>query len=231
MFSEWQLEFDLANNGKEAIAALIKNKYHLILMDIQMPEMDGYTAAQEIRRTLNLDTPIIAMTAHALAGEREKCLSYGMNEYISKPIREEQLHKLISQFTRTNIPQGKEKLFTINSPADDYAYIDLRYMKEVSGGNIDYEKTVSEQFIEAIPEDLAAMEKAWQNNDTVRLRQLAHNMKTTVSVMGLNEVLQSYLDAIEHETLSKESFQQNFSSLKLICDAAVVEAQHFYSAL
>lgn len=231
LFSEWQLEFDLANNGKEAIAALIKNKYHLILMDIQMPEMDGYTAAQEIRRTLNLDTPIIAMTAHALAGEREKCLSYGMNEYISKPIREEQLHKLISQFTRTNIPQGKEKLFTINSPADDYAYIDLRYMKEVSGGNIDYEKTVSEQFIEAIPEDLAAMEKAWQNNDTVRLRQLAHNMKTTVSVMGLNEVLQSYLDAIEHETLSKESFQQNFSSLKLICDAAVVEAQHFYSAL
>jgi CheY-like chemotaxis protein len=99
LFKVWGLKYDLVNNGREAINRLRTNKYELILMDIQMPEMDGYTAAREIRSNLKLDTPIIAMTAHALAGEMEKCLSYGMNEYISKPIREEQLHKLIAQFT------------------------------------------------------------------------------------------------------------------------------------
>ena len=89
--------------AREAIDKLRTKKYELILMDIQMPEMDGYTATQEIRGNLKLNTPIIAMTAHALAGEREKCLSYGMNEYISKPIREDQLHKLIAQFTHIPI--------------------------------------------------------------------------------------------------------------------------------
>ena len=109
LFKNWQLKFDLANNGKEAIDKLQLNKYDLILMDIQMPEMDGYSATREIRGKLKLTTPIIAMTAHALAGEREKCLSYGMNEYISKPIREEQLHRLISQFTHIKYSPASKK--------------------------------------------------------------------------------------------------------------------------
>src|SRR5204862_6434520 len=82
LFKSWRLQFDWADNGKKAIDKLRLKKYDLILMDIQMPEMDGYTATQEIRRELKLSTPIIAMTAHAFAGEREKCLSYGMNDYL-----------------------------------------------------------------------------------------------------------------------------------------------------
>ncbi len=91
LFQNWQIKFDTAGNGSEALEKLKNNNYHLILMDIQMPQMDGYTATQQIRNSLKLNVAIIAMTAHAMAGEREKCLSYGMNEYISKPIREEQL--------------------------------------------------------------------------------------------------------------------------------------------
>jgi signal transduction histidine kinase/CheY-like chemotaxis protein len=104
LFKSWGLNFDLANNGRDALYKLQNQKYSLILMDIQMPEMDGYTATQEIREKLELNTPIIAMTAHAMAGEREKCLSYGMNDYISKPIREALLHKLITQYTHIPIP-------------------------------------------------------------------------------------------------------------------------------
>lgn len=88
----------MANNGKEAVELLQTKTYDPVLMDIQMPEMDGYTAAVEIRQRLKLDIPIIAMTAHAFACEREKCLSYGMSEYISKPIRERHLHDLLYQF-------------------------------------------------------------------------------------------------------------------------------------
>lgn len=229
LFKSWQLDFDLANNGIEAIRKLQNKKYNLILMDIQMPEMDGYTATQEIRNELKLNTPIIAMTAHALAGEREKCLSFGMNEYISKPIREEQLHNLISLFTPVNKPAELRNNFTGDTFAGTYQYINLHYMKDVSNGNVEYEKTVTEQFIEAIPNDLLAIENAWQNNDINLLKQLAHNMKTTVSVMGLNEVLQSCLDGLEYEELTEDTFKSKFSSLKTICEASVDEAKHFYT--
>ena len=216
LFKSWKLGYDLANNGREAIDKLRLNKYDLILMDIQMPEMDGYTATQEIRRKLKLTTPIIAMTAHALAGEREKCLSYGMNEYISKPVREDQLHKLIAQFTYITVPDVLHKKPIAGVDTGQYKYINLQYMKEVSNGNTEYEKTVTGQFIEVIPGDLMALKKAWQSNDVNNLRQLAHNMKTSVSVMGLNEVLQPYLDSLEYETMNEKVFREAFISVKSI---------------
>ena len=200
-------------------------------MDIQMPEIDGYMASQEVRHTLKSDIPIIAMTAHALAGEREKCLSYGMNEYISKPIREELLHDLISRFAQVNKStkaQSKETVYTNNK---SYQYINLEYMKKVSCGNIEYEKTVTQQFIEAIPEDLLGIEKAWKQNDIISLRQLAHDMKTTVSVMGLNEVLQPYLDTMEYDNLTEKSFLHHLSSITFICNKALDEAKEFYASL
>jgi CheY-like chemotaxis protein/two-component sensor histidine kinase len=229
LFNSWHLNFDLVNNGKEAIEKLQQKNYGLILMDIQMPEMDGYTATQEIRNNLKLTTPVIAMTAHALAGEREKCISYGMNNYISKPIHEEQLYNLVVQFTLPGTPIARAKEKILDIPHGQYQYINLQYMKEVSGGNMEYEKTVTGQFIEAIPNDLQEIEAAWQDNSLALLRQLAHNMKTTVSVMGLNELLQPYLDAIEYDNLDAEIFNTKFSAVKLICTAALEEAKHFYT--
>src|SRR5207248_914118 len=100
LLQQWQIDFDVVTNGVEAVEALIKNPsgYDLILMDIQMPEMDGYTATEKIRYDLHLRLPIIAMTAHALAGEREKCIGAGMDDYISKPINEQLLYQLIHKF-------------------------------------------------------------------------------------------------------------------------------------
>ena len=74
------------------------DSYDIILMDIQMPEMNGYDATEYIRKQLKLNTPVIAMTAHALPGEREKCLSFGMTDYISKPIKETDLRNLIAKY-------------------------------------------------------------------------------------------------------------------------------------
>ncbi|MEO6231674.1 MAG: response regulator [Ferruginibacter sp.] len=227
IFNNWELNFDIANNGKEAIELLGKNQYNLVLMDIQMPEMDGYTATQAIRNELKLNIPIIAMTAHALEGERKNCLSYGMNEYISKPIIEAQLHHLISRFAGiTEMP-----VLESSNKGTAYQTIDLSYMREVSGGNMDYEKTVTQQFIEIIPGDLQGIEKAWQNKDLKNLRQLVHNMKTTISVMGLNELLRPYLDSLEYDELNETSFRNSFDALQSFCNASVQEANHFYATL
>jgi signal transduction histidine kinase/CheY-like chemotaxis protein len=230
-FKSWQLKFEIVNNGREAIDKLRTTKYDLILMDIQMPEMDGYTAAQIIRGELKLTTPVIAMTAHALTGEREKCISCGMDDYISKPMREDELYHLIARYVELNKTPAEKNNFKEKTTIVTYRYIDLQYMKEVSLGDTEYEKTVTGQFIEAIPDDLLAIEKAWQTNQINLLRQTAHNMKTSVSVMGLNEALQPYLDSFEYETMNEEIFRKNFLPLKSICDASLSEARNFYAAL
>lgn len=216
LLTSWQFTFDIVQNGREALDQLKSKQYDLILMDIQMPEMDGYAATQQIRQQLKLTTPIIAMTAHAFAGEKEKCLNHGMNEYISKPISEQLLHELITQYIKKK---------------EQWQYIDLRYMKEVSGGDIAYERTVTQQFMEILPVELLALEEAWKNGDAAGLQKTAHSMKTTISVMGLNGKLQPYLDAFEYDELDNERFQKNYSGLCTIAHAALEEAKQFYSGL
>ncbi len=90
---------DVAANGYEALEALQRAPYDLVLMDCQMPEMDGYEAVVEIRKLPRMaDLPIVAMTAHAMASDREKCLAVGMNDYISKPVKSEKLETVIQQW-------------------------------------------------------------------------------------------------------------------------------------
>ena len=102
MLKDWNFDFDICSNGKLALEKLKTDTYDLILMDIQMPEMNGYDTTKFIRDYLKLSVPIIAMTAHALPGEREKCLSFGMTDYISKPIKETDLYNLITKYINLN---------------------------------------------------------------------------------------------------------------------------------
>jgi len=106
MLNDWGFDFDVCNNGKLAIEKLKNHSYHLILMDIQMPEMNGYEATKFIRNHLNINIPVIAMTAHALPGEREKCISYGMTDHISKPINENELRTLIDKYLDVNFQKN-----------------------------------------------------------------------------------------------------------------------------
>jgi CheY-like chemotaxis protein len=99
LMKNWGIQHTIVNNGAEAVEELKNENYNLVLMDIQMPEMDGYTATDMIRNELKLQIPIIAMTAHAMMGEKEKCLQLGMNDYISKPLKETILYNIIAQYS------------------------------------------------------------------------------------------------------------------------------------
>ena len=231
LLTGWKLSFDMVRNGIEALKKLRTETFDLVLMDVQMPGMDGYTATREIREKLKLRTPVLAMTAHAFPGEREKCLRYGMDEYIAKPIKEQELFGLIARLTGIDGNRREVKTGAVKTAPAAYRLIDLQYMWGISDGNKDYEKTVTEQFMEVIPIHLNALESALENKDLVRLRETAHAMRTDVAIMGLLERMQLFLDILEYEAFDEQKFQKAVLSVKTICLDALPEARHFYASL
>ncbi len=220
-----QCDFDIVNNGKLAIEALQQKRYNLVLMDIQMPEMDGYTAAQKIRNELKNDIPIIAMTAHAMAGEREKCLGYGMNEYVSKPIRESELFSMISQLLPEDDPAS---IKTEDKQEKNFKVLNFEYLYELSGGDKEFESGMITQFLDQVPKEIVAMQQALDKKNYTELSKLAHNMKTSVSFVGLTDKLADALDYIENKSgddIDPAKLAVNVEKVKMICHLAFEEAE------
>ncbi len=227
LLQNWRLRFQVVNNGKDVLSALEKQHFDLVLMDIQMPEMDGYTAAQQIRQELHSNIPIVAMTAHAMAGEREKCLSYGMNEYIAKPIREEELYRIIQVFTgKSALPEWRAA-HTPPAPELPQQLIRLQYLHELSKGDKAFERTMLQQFIAQLPDDLAQLKAAISAEDISAIRSCAHNIKTTVAFIGLEELLYPYLtpmEQLEPERYDPARTARQFETLQQLSVQALKEA-------
>ncbi|PZU85427.1 MAG: hybrid sensor histidine kinase/response regulator [Chryseobacterium sp.] len=209
LLSQWNIDYDIANNGLEAVEFLRNNDCDLVLMDIQMPQMDGYAATQKIREELKLDIPIIAMTAHALAGERERYMSRGMNEYISKPVNEDELFKLISNF---GLKETKKTETKTEKTVSEYEFIDLTYMKSISNGDKDFEKTVTQQFLDKVPIHLQELKIAYENKDFKLLKLRAHDLKSSVAIIGLLPFLEEKLNILEltneENPISKQTLEE-----------------------
>lgn len=105
---KWGYKYEACANGKLALENLKLEKYDLILLDIQMPEMDGIKTAQKIRTEMKLGLPIIAMTSHASEEERERCLKAGINDYLTKPINEEALYNLMVNYLFIVVVENQE---------------------------------------------------------------------------------------------------------------------------
>jgi signal transduction histidine kinase/CheY-like chemotaxis protein len=223
----WGLGYTIADNGKEALKMLKKEHFDLVLMDIQMPEMDGYTATREIRDTLKLNVPIIAMTAHAMAGEREKCISSGMNEHIPKPVRENMLYKVLTGFLGGEVFENNTH--TLNGHS--YKVIDLAYMKEISNGDPSYEKLATNQFLSLVPEALELLLTASSDDNPALLKRIAHNLKSTISIMGLDTVLSDDLDALIYDDHDKAGQRRRIIRVESVCREAMEEAQYFLTTL
>ena len=228
LLKSWEFDHDIAGNATDAIDLLKNKTYDMVLMDIQMPGMDGYEATQYIRTVLNLKVPIVAMTAHALAGEREKCLSYGMNEYLSKPIVEQQLYNFILKFTTAEKPALATKL--VENSTTGFEYIELTYIKDISRGNTVFEKKASSQFLSLLPRSLEQLEAALATDDLKTVKSIAHDLKTTVSIMGLTQRLETILETLEFSD-DRANIQHAYYDLKEICLKGLVEAQQFHDSL
>jgi signal transduction histidine kinase/DNA-binding response OmpR family regulator len=223
-----QVAYRIVKNGSEVLNALSEEKFDMILMDIQMPDMDGFTATREIREKLKMDIPIVAMTAHAMPGQREKCIRYGMNDHISKPIREDVLWRVIAKHAA---PRKDSTSLQFKPTVEKYKTIDLNYLREISRGDKNYERLVTGQFLELFPQQMELLEKAIDANLDSERRRIAHNLKTTISIMGLNHALDDYLDVMESETGDKNELKNIIGQVREISEKAMREAKHFLETL
>ena len=168
-------QVSVAENGKEAMEMLAADEYDLVLMDVQMPEMDGLEATRQIRAR-EMETgahmPIIAMTAHAMKGDRELCLEAGMDDYLSKPIRIKELTtKLITLF-------GSPQRDVDETPAEqDSGSIDWSEALEAAGGSESLLKEIVQAFLGDLPRLRAATQQAADSEDANALQKAAHELK------------------------------------------------------
>ncbi|MDX1546732.1 MAG: response regulator, partial [Rhodothermales bacterium] len=186
---------DVAANGREALDALERHAYALVLMDCQMPEMDGYTATATLRRREGDGprTPVIAMTAHAMEGDREACLRAGMDDYMSKPVKGEILEEIIARWlNRKPAPPPPEPPapFSMLLPSDHHLVECIRARLDEFGAADDPEliESLMHTFITHSEESLAAKRTALDDGDPVALTNAAHSLKGSCLNLGLHDL-------------------------------------------
>ncbi len=207
------LSADVASNGREAVELVKANHYDLILMDVQMPEMDGMEATRVIRDpnsgTLNPDIPIVAMTANAMMGAREDCIHAGMNDYISKPIRPQGVLAAIEKNLKlTNLIKPGRQSYKIRSEPDDSAskIFDRENLLDRLGNDEVLCRKILDMFLQDVPGIIEKLKTAVNDNDAEQTRMEAHTIKGMSANMGacrLNEAASEMETAGEEGELDK----------------------------
>jgi CheY-like chemotaxis protein len=199
---KWKHDVTVANNGIEAVALVQTQPFDLVLMDVQMPEMDGLEATAEIRRIepngrLNPQSPsrlpIVAMTAHAMKGDREKCLDAGMDAYVSKPIRATELNKVIQQFfdseaesdanqTSPTVPEEKS---IDAADAQQHGVIDWSKALDTVLGERELLRDVVQSFLAECPQSIGQIDQAIQQQDHLTAGRLVHRIRGEMLVLAI----------------------------------------------
>ena len=183
----------VANNGKEVLGLMESHRPDLILMDVQMPELDGFEATATIRAKesrLGSHIPIIAMTAHAIKGDRERCLEAGMDAYVSKPIHARRLFAAIEEVTGVaHIPRG---VHDQEVPVEEV--VDWTEAHRAVQGDADLLKIVVEAFLEECPLLMTSIRQAIDLQDSATLRTSSHSIKGSARYFGAKRVFDRAYD-------------------------------------
>jgi PAS domain S-box-containing protein len=216
----------LASNGSEALELLAEQSFDIVLMDIQMPVMDGYEATRKIRSSPELSSQcVIAMTANAMAEDRQRCLSAGMDDFITKPISPDQLyltltkwvvakvnHKVNGNVSATVSPTVVSAENTIEKPV-----IDLKVLGQLVNNDPEKIRKFALMFLETSSEILAEMDAAYTRADAAAIGGLGHKLKSSARTVGAYSVA-NICQALEYAGKANDIFEIN----KLLAELAPV---------
>ena len=199
LLRKWGHEIVLATNGREALEVLENagfKGFDAVLMDVQMPEMDGMEATAAIRareKTLGFHVPIIGVTAHAMKGDRERCLEGGMDGYVSKPIRPETLLSELARLVPGSVRRAGQPA-TTPVPAIPAGALDRGGLLDRVEGDMDLLGDIIELFKEDSLRQLTAIREAIDKKDATALRRAAHTLKGTCGNLGAPEAAATALE-------------------------------------
>ncbi|KQW99395.1 PAS domain S-box protein [Flavobacterium sp. Root420] len=210
-----------AANGMEAIEILKDKNFDIILMDVQMPEMDGIEATIKIREEFKLQIPIIALTASAFKSEVDKCKTAGMDDYIAKPFEEFALIETISRNLHRE-PKKRPDSTPVNSVEKERLY-DLTNLQNISKGDQEFTRKMILTFIDQINELLPQGEAALGCDDFLTLSHLVHSIRPSIEIMGILSITAQVntLEMLSREGVDKERIGTVFSQVKSILASAV----------
>jgi CheY-like chemotaxis protein len=235
LLERWGHSVRVAENGRSAVQLWREETFDLILMDVQMPEVDGLEATRDIRRheadNGNPHVPIVAMTAHAMKGDRERCLAAGMDGYVAKPVRQQELYEAIAPFfdgsTPTQMDGTAPSSVTCQFEAPERTGIvdwDAA-LKHVHGFD-DILQEVMQDTISETPELLHRLEQALQAGRGTDAGRLAHTIKSTGRTFGVSPLLQQAGRVEEMVATGQlDSARQAVDELRLTIDNLVSEVQ------
>lgn len=232
ILSKLSLNCDIACNGVEAVEAYNSRNYDLVLMDCQMPEMDGYEATRQIRRIENTNgknkhVPIIAITANAMAGDAEKCLNSGMDNYLSKPIDKAKLVDMISEYfslktVEKETPGGPVSALEIDSDAEYFENIVSDVIQTLEFTREEAIEVLSD-FIDSVPELVKNLKNAIDTKDYKTIIYIGHTLKGSSSNLRIDKLKDNFAmleNAAENRDIRKckQIFNIVIRHLKLLKD-------------
>jgi CheY-like chemotaxis protein len=173
----------VAENGHQALAAIRRGAPEVILMDCQMPEMDGFTATAEIRRRESRvgseRIPIIALTAHAMVEDRERCLTAGMDDYLCKPFTPYELRDVLLRW----LPKQEREIHLEEPGVLDHGALDF-FREPVKNGSPGMLNTIIQSYLESAPRLIETLQTAAARADSGALRYAAHTLKSSSASLG-----------------------------------------------
>ena len=205
------LEVSIANNGFEALALLKQRSFDCVLMDIQMPEMDGIQTAKQIRGLsdpIKSSIPIIALTANVLNEDIEKYKAAGMNDFLAKPFDECALMMVIARNQVKKEGEGNVNGHSHGSVAGNVKLYDLSIVQSVSGGDKAFIKKMILLFMETVPQNVNELTNALKTENWEQVGKMAHKLKSTVDSMGIKSI---HTDIRTVESNAKQ--QKNLSEI------------------
>ncbi len=225
LLEDFGFEIDQAENGKVAIEMLKNNSYDIILMDLQMPEMNGFEAAGHIRTSMGSSIPIIAITADVTTVDVDKCKSVGMNDYISKPINEKVLYKKIVGLVKQ---PALAKQHIENIKTNDLKCIDLAYLTHRTKSDSKLMIEMISLYLEQTPPLIQAMKKSLQDKNWDMLYDATHKIIPSFSIMGISpdfELIAKQIQQFARTQQHADGIPDLVLQLENVCSQACKELQ------